>query len=165
MASKWTFFKYSAFLSRAGLTTFSRNSVTCSGARPTKALGLTMLSSLSATAAKRGSALMRYTNQRKKNSTYLQKIKRLAFLLVHASGLHGVDTNGLVELLSVASSLDALHEDVLGGHEWQLLLDVSLDDLLMNPPRNSTYLGPDNKTGSDVLDNSEDDIRREESLR
>ena len=102
---------------------------------------------------------------KEKNSTYLQKIKRRAFLHVHASGLNGVLTNGIVERPSVASSLDALHEDVLGGHEWQLLLDVSLDDLLMNPPRNSTYLGPDNKTGSDVLDNSEDDIRREESLR
>lgn len=55
--------------------------------------------------------------------------------------------------LSVPAGLHHGHDDVLSGHERQLVADVSLDDF-----------GVDHQTLGDVLQGAEDDVGRQEGL-
>lgn len=55
--------------------------------------------------------------------------------------------------LSVPSSLHHGHDDVLGGHEGQLMTDVSLNDF-----------GIDHQSLCDVLQGTEDDVSCQEGL-
>ncbi len=66
----------------------------------------------------------------------------------------GTYANFLVGLLSVAASLDDGHDDVLGGHEGQLLGDAPRDDLRV-----------DDQALGDVLQRREHDVRGQEGFR
>ncbi len=58
-----------------------------------------------------------------------------------------------VRLLSICTGLSRRHEDVLGGHEGKLGLEVGFDGL-----------GVDDQTGGDVVEDIEDAIEREEGF-
>jgi hypothetical protein len=58
-----------------------------------------------------------------------------------------------VRLLPVAAALDDRHDDVLGGHERQLLCDPPADDL-----------GVDDEPLGHVLQRREHDVGRQEGL-
>ena len=62
----------------------------------------------------------------------LDKVVIAALLLDHSARIHGMTTYGLVELLSVATRLDALHEHCLGGHERKFRHDVLANDLVVD---------------------------------
>lgn len=70
-----------------------------------------------------------------------------------AAALAGSMTVKVEAYLSVSSSLNHGHDDVLCGHEGQLVADVPLDDLWI-----------DHKTLCDVLQGAEDDVCRQERL-
>ena len=46
--------------------------------------------------------------------------------------LHGAAPDQLMQLLAVAAALDALHQEVFGGDEGEILPDAALDDLLIH---------------------------------
>ena len=63
----------------------------------------------------------------------LQKVVLAAFFLDDLGRRHGMDTDSLVKLLTVCSSLlHGVHHNVLGRHEGQLLAESLLDDLGIN---------------------------------
>lgn len=75
---------------------------------------------------------------------------------MHESSLHEVRTQlqyNQHRYLSVPSGLHHGHDDVLRGHEGQLMADVSLNDF-----------GVDHQSLCDVLQGGEDDVRCQEGL-
>jgi hypothetical protein len=84
----------------------------------------------------------------------LDEVVLASLLLDDVAGLMRENTNLLVGLLAIAAGLDDGHDDVLCGHEGELLVDPTLDDLRV-----------DNETLHDVLKRAEDNVGREEGLR
>lgn len=83
-----------------------------------------------------------------KHKSWFQKVRCFVFCFLHYKRITAH------KYLSVPSSLHHGHDDVLCGHEGQLMADVSLDDF-----------GVDHQTLCDVLQGAEDDVRRQEGLR
>jgi hypothetical protein len=83
----------------------------------------------------------------------LDEVVLPALLLDHTRGLVGEDADALVGLLSVPGGrlCDERHDDVLGGHERQLLGDPRGDDL-----------GVYDEALADILEGAQDDIGGEE---
>lgn len=84
----------------------------------------------------------------------LNQIVFTAFHLDDMCGLVGQDTDLFVAFLTVSTLLDHCHDDVFGSHEWQFLVDATLNDL-----------GIDNKSFRDVLQQSQKDISSQECFR
>lgn len=83
----------------------------------------------------------------------LDEVVVAALLLDDGTGLVREDTDLLVALLAVTAGLDNGHDDVLGGHEGELLVDPAADNL-----------GVDDETLGDVLHGREEDVGGEERL-
>ena len=83
----------------------------------------------------------------------LDEVVLAALLLDNSTGLVREDTDLLVALLAVAAGLDHGHDNVLGGHEGELLRDAAGNDL-----------GVDDHTLADILEGGEEDVGGEERL-
>ena len=126
---------------RIGATTLSRNSSTCSGARPTKRAGSS--AAARSTLANAGSAVQP-----------LEQVVRPALLFDYGGGGLAVAADALVQILPVAAGGDGGHQDVLGGHERQLFGQMLGDHLRI-----------DDQPDGDVLIQQQDRVDGQERLR
>ena len=83
----------------------------------------------------------------------LDQIVLSTLLLHNRTSLVREDTDVLMALLTITTLLDHGHDDVLGGHEGELLVDAALDDL-----------GVDDEALGDVLEEGQEDVCGEEGL-
>lgn len=77
----------------------------------------------------------------------LEEVVGLALALDDGGGLVGEDANLLVGVLAAGAALDHLHDDVLGGDEGELLVEVGADDL-----------GVDDEAVGDVVEGDGDGV-------
>ena len=130
----------SGYRRRIGSTSDARNASTCSGDRPTNREG--SRTSDRSTFAKAGSAFRRSIRSLPPRPS-----------LSRGRGRERAGSDALVQILAIASRSDGGHQDVLGRHERQLVLDVPRD-----------HRRVDDQAGHDVQVQIQDRVDGQEGL-